>query len=275
MIADKYYVTVKDIERNYYDWTEPKPPTAPQPANSVDDAPKLDEGATFSDLKIESLNKDEQKVSVTENKENLKTQPAAEEKPKETPVLEVKSPEADSQAVKSESIVRKEKLEEKSVKAVASQVKAATVAQNPGNSKDVVNFEEIKKTEPVVAADESRIDTQKDSSKFDEVVEDRQYVEVPVIKEHMEQVKSEGGENTVAINLADGASSGVVSSVENSKQESGLADEKRKIDEKKVEKRADEVRPDIEPVKRTLPLKQFEELEIMQAAESRFGKAVS
>lgn len=54
------------------------------------------------------------------------------------------------------------------------------------NSKDIPDFETLKKTNPVEAEDETRlIDEQEDSSKFDEVVEDRQYVEVPVIKEEI------------------------------------------------------------------------------------------
>lgn len=268
-------MTVKDIERNYYDWTEPQPPVTQ--SSNANDAPKSDE-KDISELKSDSPVKDEKVVKVSETNENLKEKTADEEKPKQEPLKEEQlPPQTDSQTVKSEkideSLLEKEKLEEKSVKLVQSQVKAVS---KPDNSKDVTNFEEIKKTEPVVANDESRIDTQKDSSKFDEVVEDRQYVEVPVIKEHMEQVKTEGDANTSGVNLADGASTGLVSSIENSKQESGLADEKRKIDEKKVEQTTDEVKvAEIEPVKNSLPLKQFEEFEIMQADESRFGKAVS
>ncbi|KAG4070245.1 hypothetical protein HA402_003935 [Bradysia odoriphaga] len=54
------------------------------------------------------------------------------------------------------------------------------------NSKDIPDFETLKKTHPVETQDETRlIDEQEDSSKFDEVVEDRQYVEVPVIKEEI------------------------------------------------------------------------------------------
>ncbi|XP_037049152.1 serpin I2 [Bradysia coprophila] len=54
------------------------------------------------------------------------------------------------------------------------------------NSKDIPDFETLKKTHPAETPDETRlIDEQEDSSKFDEVVEDRQYVEVPVIKEEI------------------------------------------------------------------------------------------
>jgi len=58
------------------------------------------------------------------------------------------------------------------------------------NSKDIPDFETLKKTKPVETQDETRlIDSQLDSSKFDEVVEDRQYVEVPVIKEEISKQK--------------------------------------------------------------------------------------
>lgn len=54
------------------------------------------------------------------------------------------------------------------------------------NSKDIPDFETLKKTQPLESEDQTRlIDDQVDSSKFDAVVEDRQYVEVPVIKEEM------------------------------------------------------------------------------------------
>lgn len=63
-------------------------------------------------------------------------------------------------------------------------MKAAT--NDTTNSKDIPDFETLKKTEPIDSQDETRlIDDQLDSSKFDEVVEDRQYVEVPVIKEEI------------------------------------------------------------------------------------------
>lgn len=65
---------------------------------------------------------------------------------------------------------------------------------SPNNSKDIPDFETLKKNEPV---DGTRTDNQKDASKFDEVVEDRQYVEVPVIKKELlkEQSKLSGGDS--------------------------------------------------------------------------------
>lgn len=57
------------------------------------------------------------------------------------------------------------------------------------NSKDIPEFETLKK---IQSEDELRlIDEQKDASKFDEVVEDRQYVEVPVIIEEISKEKKE------------------------------------------------------------------------------------
>lgn len=66
-------------------------------------------------------------------------------------------------------------------------VPASVAATNDTtNSKDIPDFETLKKTQPAEPQDETRlIDEQEDSSKFDEVVEDRQYVEVPVIKEEI------------------------------------------------------------------------------------------
>lgn len=59
------------------------------------------------------------------------------------------------------------------------------------NSKDIPDFETLKKTNAAHAEDETRlIDHQADSSKFDAVVEDRQYVEVPVIKEEISKKKT-------------------------------------------------------------------------------------
>ncbi len=80
-----------------------------------------------------------------------------------------------------EDAKRDEKVQEINV------VVAPTVSTNDTtNSKDIPDFETLKKTKPAETEDETRlIDDQLDSSKFDEVVEDRQYVEVPVIREEI------------------------------------------------------------------------------------------
>lgn len=61
-----------------------------------------------------------------------------------------------------------------------------------GNSKDIPEFETLKQIHGAEDDDETRlllIDDQKDASKFDEVVQDRQYVEVPVIIEEINNEK--------------------------------------------------------------------------------------
>lgn len=125
--------------------------------------------------------------------------------------------------------------EEEATQPTAKQDSTKTDAQEtPTNSKDVVEFDSYKMEG--VPHDETRIDTQKDASKFDEVVEDRQYVEVPVIKNELQQIP----ENEEAANVK--------------------PIEAQKEPQEKVVR---------------LPYKQYEEMEIMQAEESRSGKAVS
>lgn len=106
----------------------------------------------------------------------------------------------------------------------------------PTNSKDIIQFDSYKMEAGPV--DETRIDGQKDASKFDEIVEDRQYVEVPVIKNELQQEKeSKKVEDTKPSKLND-------------------SQEVKKLE------------------KLSLPIKHYnEEMEIMQAAESRSGKA--
>lgn len=127
------------------------------------------------------------------------------------------------------------------------------------NSKDIVELDTFKKeTEPV---DETRIDNQKDASKFDEVVEDRQYVEVPIIKEEIRQTEAAIAASTVEPNVVNDSVKAIESEVE---QTTDTVEKKLVVGAEVTESE-----------KLTLPLKQFEEMEIMQAEESRFGKAVS
>lgn len=129
------------------------------------------------------------------------------------------------------------KVEEPEMKSAAVPIQAVT----PTNSKDIVEFDSFKMEAGPV--DETRIDLQNDASKFDEVVEDRQYVEVPIIKGEMKK--------TVKVDEVD-----AVKTVEVTPDVSGDAQ--------------------VEHVKTVqLPIKQYAEMEIMQAEESRFGKAVS
>lgn len=96
-----------------------------------------------------------------------------------------------------EDVKRDEKVHE--IKAPAT---AAT--NDTTNSKDIPDFETLKKTKPIEVQDETRlIDDQLDSSKFDEVVEDRQYVEVPVIKEEISKQTTFDDAKLVAKGVAD------------------------------------------------------------------------
>lgn len=114
------------------------------------------------------------------------------------------------------------------------------------NSKDVIDFDTLKaESDPI---DETRIDAQKDASKFDEVVEDRQYVEVPEIKKEIEQEKSDD------------------------KKENDLIAEKQTPSTETIAA-TPMIKIVDEPEKFTLPLKQFDEMEIMQAQESRLSRA--
>lgn len=119
------------------------------------------------------------------------------------------------------------------------------------NSKDIIEFDELKaESEPV---DETRIDAQKDASKFDEVVEDRQYEDLPN-KGEIKVLTSENEQNAVDVNLAE----------EKGPKIAAQEQPKQTIEKKES---ADE------PEKFSLPLKQFEDMEIMQAQESRLAKA--
>lgn len=120
-----------------------------------------------------------------------------------------------------------------------SQVTKTLAAAGKNNSKDVIDFDTLKSVSGPV--DETRIDAQKDASKFNEVIEDRQYEEVPEIKKKIELEK---GEEVPSIDKQTASTEATMATI--------------KIDE---------------PEKFTLPLKQFEEMEIMQAQESRLGKA--
>lgn len=65
----------------------------------------------------------------------------------------------------------------------------ATVSESLENSKDIPDFETLKIKNPIDDDETRIIDDQKDASKFDEVVEDKQYVEVPVIREAISKEK--------------------------------------------------------------------------------------
>lgn len=127
--------------------------------------------------------------------------------------------------------VVEEQPEQPSTKAASDVVVTST------NSKDIIEFDSFKNEAGPI--DETRIENQKDASKFDEVVEDRQYVETPVIRSEMEQSEDK---------------------------------DIMKSEETKAMVKSEDVK---EGKKVPLPIKQYEEMEIMQAEESRLGKAVS
>lgn len=68
------------------------------------------------------------------------------------------------------------------------EVSVAT-SENSENSKDIPDFETLKIKNPIDDDETRLIDNQKDASKFDEVVEDKQYVEVPVIRDAISKEK--------------------------------------------------------------------------------------
>lgn len=129
--------------------------------------------------------------------------------------------------------------------------KAATDAEaipdaTPTNSKDIVQFDSFKMESAPV--DETRIDTQKDASKFDEVVEDRQYVDT-------------------------------AETVKDKEKDATKSDEKEIIETDETKRMVPAIKAPVQDVKEVeiapLPIKKFEEMEIMQAEESRLGKSVS
>lgn len=117
------------------------------------------------------------------------------------------------------------------------------------NSKDIVELDSFKLEGGIV--DETRIDNQKDASKFDEIVEDRQYVDGAALKD---EIKNKVEPTVEALNSVVDDESNAGTTVPS------------------IESKKDAV---VEPEKLTLPLKRLEEMEIMHAEESRIGKAVS
>ncbi|XP_055301690.1 uncharacterized protein LOC129568145 [Sitodiplosis mosellana] len=166
------------------------------------------------------------------------TEEAATQQPFVKPAAEAtEQPASEKNVEKAE-----EQVEEKTaIKTSESQVQVKP-EKKPTNSKDIVEFDSFKNEAGL--ADETRLDTQNDPSKFDEVIEDRQYVEVPLIKDEMKMVDEKEAVKTQTV-------------------------EEKKVPEKPVVKAKHEVKG----VKKSLlPIKHYEEMEIMQAAESRLGK---
>lgn len=110
------------------------------------------------------------------------------------------------------------------------------------NSKDILGFEDLKSSEPIKDGEKPDFPNEKiekECSKFDEVVEDQQYVSVPEIKE---EIKKEQMKNPI----------------ENEINDEFVDDEKKIIEIKENSE---------EPEKILIPLKKFDDLEILQAME--------
>lgn len=132
-----------------------------------------------------------------------------------------------------------------------------SVIKDPENSKDIPDFETLKKTSPLDPDDDSTrlLDEQKNSSKFDEVVEDRQYVEVPVIREEISKEKLLEMEKEQLIEI---------------EKEKIMAENDGYV--KEAEDMMNTIKATKEEIKETvkikIPLKNVDSLEIMDAQES-------
>lgn len=154
---------------------------------------------------------------------------------------------------------------------------------DPENSKDVPEFVTLN----LVQEDETRLidDGQSDASKFDEVVEDKQYVEVPVIKEEIAQqakekeqkAKEQANQTNVEVELKlreqKEKEEDIVQQTKDKEQKA-----KEQISTSFVEMELNEkeqTRPkESVPLKETarlrVPVKGFDNFEIMEGQESHF-----
>lgn len=199
VMRDKYFVEVKEIARTYYDWNEPE--------TSID----LSEDKEIDNVNVKSeernnvaLEEDNDEI-IEQNLDETKTSPGRT---------------ADT----------------------AIGGKPTTPTPDANNSKDIIGFDELK-SEPFDEDHRSNEPfdksqdpiPEKECSKFDQVVDDQQYVEVPEIKKEIENKKIEDNETV-------------------------KSDEKL---DKFIDENGDE------PTKIRLPLKKLEDnYEIMQAVES-------
>lgn len=146
------------------------------------------------------------------------------------------------------------------------------------NSKDIIGFETLKKSENFDDLQATKsynvpddIEEKKEASKFDKVVEDKQYVEVPVIKEEIakEQLekeieKKDDKNNNDAQHLID-----VKEGEVNDEDNETIRDAEKKEELKKDSESTKPVEAS-EPERISIPLKKLDELEIMQTVESEF-----
>ena len=114
------------------------------------------------------------------------------------------------------------------------------------NSKDIEGFEDLKKSKPF--ENEPQLDLEdipeKECSKFDKEVDDKQYVEVPVIKEEIER-QNEGSDS-----------------------ENTIFDEQNETFLSEDNSGNIKSEPNEKPEKFKIPIKKIDEFEIMQAVES-------
>lgn len=124
---------------------------------------------------------------------------------------------------------------------------------DPENSKDVPEFVTLN----LVQEDETRLidDSQDDASKFDEVIEDKEYVEVPVIKEEIakQQKEKEQKENE-----------------QKASEETEINIVQKELSEKKEIIKPKETVQLKETARLRVPVKGFDNFEIMEAQESHF-----
>lgn len=152
VLRDTYFVEVKEIARNYYDWNEPD---------------------TSVDLMIDSsLEANDEKVNTEDEKidQNI-----------------------DDNGVPGRTVEASND----------NNIKQSTKIPDANNSKDIIGFDELKSekfdnersensNEKSIEVSDEPFDKssdpipEKECSKFDQVVDDQQYVEVPVIKKEIE-----------------------------------------------------------------------------------------
>lgn len=125
---------------------------------------------------------------------------------------------------------------------------------DPENSKDVPEFMTLN----LVQEDETRlIDGQSDASKFDEVIEDKQYVEVPVIREEIAQQLKEKEQKEKEHKMKKLKEQTNINNVDKTQNEKELVKPKETVELK-------------ESARLRVPVKGFDNFEIMEAQESHF-----
>lgn len=130
---------------------------------------------------------------------------------------------------------------------------------DPENSKDVPEFETLN----LVQQDETRLidDGQSDASKFDEVIEDKEYVEVPVIKQEIAQQLKEKEQKAMEQQATEQKAK---EQAANDEVKGNVADNEKEIIKPKERVQLKET------ARMRVPVKGFDNFEIMEAQESHF-----